>query len=582
MAYTPGRTGHPEHRPALPVAAPVVAWCLCLRPGKMRDVTVTTGDLEQLVRRVQSRVDAVAQLRFPLPVTGAGSAAATRDALTNQLDDYILPRLRNLDAPMLAVLGGSTGTGKSTLLNALLRRQVATTGVLRPTTRHPVLVHRPDEATWLTESGDLAEVVQCVPDDAVPSGLALLDTPDVDSVVVDNRELADRLLAAADLWIYVTSAARYADAVPWELLNAASERHAAVAIVLARTPREHITEVGSDLATMLTTQGLTDAPFFVIPETAFDDDGLLPERDVRPLLRWLQGLSDDAITRHSLVRGTLDGALDAVVHAVPSLDEATAAQADASARLHKTVRDAYEAADQQVDTALRDGAVLRGEALARWQDFIGTGAMFRTVGHRVGRARDQVTALLRGRPQPASDVERAIGDGLHALLVDVAESAADAVATGWGSVPAAAGLDADSPCPSSDLDDRAGVLVREWQTGVLNLVRDHGSDGRLNARALSLGDNSVSVALMVMVCAPASVASGQQVLEAVVGEQTASRMAATARDDLRRRAGALFAHEAAQFDAALQCVAIDDQTRSRLRTATEEIQHVPTSRSSAR
>jgi len=352
--------------------------------------------------------------------------------------------------------------------------------------------------------------------------------------------------------------------------------------VLARTAREHITEVGSDLAAMLSAQGLTEAPFFVVPETAFDDDGLLPERDVRPLLRWLHGLSDDAITRHSLVRGTLDGALDAVIHAVPRLEEAIAAQAEASARLRTTVRDAYETAGQQVDAALRDGAVLSGEALARWQDFIGTGAIFRTVGQRVGRARDQVTALLRGRPQPASDVERAIGDGLHALLIDVAESAADAVATGWGSDPAAAGLGADSPRPSPDLDHRAGVLVREWQADVLDLVRDHGSDGRLNARALSLGDNSVAVALMVTVCAPASVATGRQVLEAVMGEHAASRIATTARDGLRRHAEALFAHEAAQFDTALHSVAIEDQTCSHVRTAVDEVHHVRASRPSAR
>ena len=42
-----------------------------------------------------------------------------------------------------------------------------------------------------------------------------MDAPDVDSVVEDNRDLAATLLAGADLWIFVTTAARYADAVPW-------------------------------------------------------------------------------------------------------------------------------------------------------------------------------------------------------------------------------------------------------------------------------------------------------------------------------------------------------------------------------
>ena len=67
-----------------------------------------------------------------------------------QLDDYVLPRLRSLDAPLLVVVGGSTGAGKSTLVNSILGRHVTTPGVLRPTTRAPVLVHHPDDAPWFT------------------------------------------------------------------------------------------------------------------------------------------------------------------------------------------------------------------------------------------------------------------------------------------------------------------------------------------------------------------------------------------------------------------------------------------------
>ena len=74
--------------------------------------------------------------------------------------------------------------------------------------------------------------LQLVPHPAVPAGLALLDAPDVDSVVAGNRELAAQLLAAADLWIFVTTAARYADAVPWDLLHTAEQRGTALAVVL--------------------------------------------------------------------------------------------------------------------------------------------------------------------------------------------------------------------------------------------------------------------------------------------------------------------------------------------------------------
>src|SRR5690606_37143959 len=118
-----------------------------------------------------------------------------------QLDDYVLPRTARIDAPLLAVVGGSTGAGKSTLVNALAGREVSQTGVLRPTTRSPVLVYNPAEAAWfesnrilpgLTRVGDDVVgkgVLRMVPMETVPPGLALLYAPDVDSVVDENREL---------------------------------------------------------------------------------------------------------------------------------------------------------------------------------------------------------------------------------------------------------------------------------------------------------------------------------------------------------------------------------------------------------
>ena len=113
--------------------------------------------------------------------------------------------------------------------------------------------------------------------DHIPAGLALLDAPDIDSVVSANRELATQLLAAADMWIFVTTAARYADAVPWDFLRAAVTRGTAVAVVLDRVPEGATAEVRADLATMLTEQGLGGAPLFVVPETT-PYDAMLPRR----------------------------------------------------------------------------------------------------------------------------------------------------------------------------------------------------------------------------------------------------------------------------------------------------------------
>jgi len=89
--------------------------------------------------------------------------------------------------------------GKSTLVNSLVGRVVTTPGVIRPTTRSSVLVHHPEDARWF-ESGQILpglarsdapvtdpRVLQLVPEPSLPKGLAILDAPDVDSVVAQNR-----------------------------------------------------------------------------------------------------------------------------------------------------------------------------------------------------------------------------------------------------------------------------------------------------------------------------------------------------------------------------------------------------------
>ncbi|MFD2349758.1 dynamin family protein [Nonomuraea ferruginea] len=146
--------------------------------------------------------------------------------LLAQLEDYVLPRVRMNTAPALIVVAGSTGAGKSTLVNSLAEKNVSRTGVRRPTTGVPVLVCHPDDRQWFAEGellGGLRRFDQARPEagqrgivisatEKLPQGVALLDTPDIDSVAEEHHEIAHRMLDAADLWIFVTTAARYADA----------------------------------------------------------------------------------------------------------------------------------------------------------------------------------------------------------------------------------------------------------------------------------------------------------------------------------------------------------------------------------
>ena len=264
------------------------------------------------------------QAQFPLDLPEAITQAGLARRIANQLNDYILPRLETIDAPLLAVVGGSTGAGKSTLVNSLVGRMVTQPGVIRPTTTSPVLVHHPDDAFWFDGDRVLPTLVrsqvasndasslQLVAEPDIPRGLAILDAPDIDSVVTRNRDLAAQLLQAADLWVFVTSAARYADAVPWDFLNEAQERHASIAVVCDRVPVEAMREVPADLGRLMTERGLADSPLFAVPETKTNAEGALPDQAVAPLRFFLSSLAQNQQKRREVIASTLSGAIGSV------------------------------------------------------------------------------------------------------------------------------------------------------------------------------------------------------------------------------------------------------------------------------
>lgn len=558
------------------------------------------GPLVEALERVRSRLVA---LELPLETHGVADARADRAAALDQLDDYLLPRLRAHGAPLLVVVGGSTGAGKSTLVNSLLGVQVSAPGVLRPTTRAPVLVHHPLDERWFStdrvlpglarvatsgDGGDGAadqrRALRLVASDVLPPGLALLDAPDVDSVEEANRRLAGQLLDAADLWLFVTTAARYADAVPWELLHVAARRHTQVALVVDRVDAG-AEAVESDLRRLMDAHGLADAPLLVVPESGLVN-GLLPERAVAPVAAWLTALGADAPAREAVALATRDGVVDDLARRARAIADAGDAQVAADARLRAAVAIAYDEAARTVSDATSQGAMLRGEVLARWQDLVGTGDLLRSVEAGVGRVRDAVGRFLRGRPAPAPQVEQAIATGLQAVLLDAADTAAERTHAAWRSDPAGVGL-AGLALARGSAALRAAVddEVRGWQGDVLELVREQGAARRGTARGLSLGVNALGVSLMVLAFASTGGITGvevgiaggtalvaQKLLEAVFGDEAVRRLAAQARDLLDARVGRLLDAESARFTSQLDALGAAHAAGGALRAAADEVE----------
>ncbi|WP_078866266.1 dynamin family protein [Streptomyces sp. NRRL S-1448] len=482
---------------------------------------------------LRNRVEAA---RFPLPLRGAARARCNRAELLAQLDDYVIPRLRSPQAPLLAVIGGSTGAGKSTLVNSLVGRRVSEAGVLRPTTRTPVLVCHPDDVHWFSgrrvlpqltrvwgpeedegaegahpehgdhknhgghgNHGDHGEyeghrgcgdgsgsgkrgasgggepfAVRIEVEAALPSGLALLDAPDIDSLVARNRELAAELICAADVWVLVTTAARYADAVPWHLLRAAKEYDVTLVTVLDRVPHQIATDISGRYAELLQRAGLGHVPRFTIPElpeSAGGGSGLLPATAVAGLREWLERHAQDPAARRAAADRTATGVIASLRSRLPALAGAAAAQHAAGLRLAGRVEEAYERAAERVRSEVAAGEVLAGDARAYWRDH-GTG----------GRSDELLDALT---------------DGLTSLLTCAVEEADERAAEAWRRDPAAAELlltaspgaspgspeapgaaEASAASDAAGAAGRLGVLVRRWRRCLEELAEEETREAR--------------------------------------------------------------------------------------------------------
>jgi hypothetical protein len=584
----------------------------------------------------------LASSHLPLEVVGADEARKQQKAMLDQLDDYLLPRLVQLEAPVLAVVGGSTGAGKSTLVNTVIGKVVSEPGVLRPTTRSPVLIHHPADADWFVgdrvlpgmartssdEPGGMEDPGQLrlVAADTVPRGLAILDAPDIDSVVEANRDLATQLLGAADLWLFVTTAARYSDAVPWEFLQSAADRSTAVAVVLDRAPGETIDDITGHLAQMLLERGLGDSPLFSIQETVVDSNGMLPDAAVASIRDWLVDLAADAEARAAVVRRTLQGAVSALVKKTPPLAEAVKAQAEAAVELRSAVEAPYDQAVKDIAKACQDGTLLRGEVLARWQEFVGTGELLKGLQSNAGRLRDRLKSTFGNKPAETRDVSDAIRSGLESLLREHATAAAERAEKAWQATApgrqllatAANGAngnedkadDADTAgdsgksggkngagqsaesgvtslgAVSEGFDAAASRVVRDWQKFVLDLVRTEGADKKSTARILEYGVDGLGLSLMVVVFASetgipktaeagagaGSAVVGMRLLEAVFGDKAVLGMVDKAREDLDGKVHALMDAEFARYLAVLDQHPVDAETARQLTEAARAVE----------
>jgi energy-coupling factor transporter ATP-binding protein EcfA2 len=543
--------------------------------------------------------------QLPLEASGVEEARAERRKLLGQIDDYLLPRLRESGSPVLVALVGSTGAGKSTLVNSIVGVQVSMTGIRRPTTNSPVLACHPDDVDWFAENVFLPTVPRVrqeglarsgrdgllvlAANKGMPKGVALLDTPDIDSVVAEHREFAHQFLDASDLWLFMTSASRYADAAVWDLLQHARDRGAALGIVLSRVNEASAAELVDHFAAMLEANGLSRNQRFLILETVLTD-GKLPPEASRPIREWLTEAAQSD-RRVAVLSQTMSGVLDTFPTRVPALAAQVEAQAALRDELIAAVTAAYRVALTEIETSTADGSLMRGEVLARWQDFAGSGELLRALQARRAMGRQR----RRRGPARAQTLRAAVRTALESLLISVADRAAEDSVSRWRKLPAGAalldelaageeddgwsgsqfaadaglifGLDTaetgapkDSPeqvaaalaRASADLPTRATRAVSLWQDQVLRTVKAENVTKRSIARLINFDDESLATVVMIGLLvqkAPGAddeesmIGIPHRLLTALFGAGPLRDVAKRARADLLERVSLIFDEE---------------------------------------
>jgi energy-coupling factor transporter ATP-binding protein EcfA2 len=558
--------------PSEPVTPDPVA-AVRSRAAAQPHVRVDARLLEAALLNLRKRIAAVPLV---FQISGSAEVKTERGKLLSQIDDYLLPRVRRSAAPVLVALVGSTGAGKSTLVNSIVGAHVSATGVRRPTTNSPVLACHPDEIDWFAENNFLPTLPRVrqeglarpgrdgllvlAASEGMPRGIALLDTPDIDSVVQAHHEFAYQFLDASDLWLFVTSASRYADGPVWEILQHARERKASLGVVLSRIPQAYRTELVDHFNAMLDANGMGAADRFVIPEIPLID-GMLPLDAYQPIRDWLADTADRADRRVAVLSQTMSGVLDTFKTRIPAIAAHVEAQVVLRAELRQAVETAYQNAFAEASDSMKDGSLLRGEVLARWEDCVVGGDLRPRRGVKgskpVRSGNKKGKRARRGPSRPAA-LNASLRSAIESLIVSIADRAAEHVEGSWRADPAGAVLLADAAAErardvrakqvfesvfgpsgqsgdgdlasadikaadvikaadaahssafsrsSPDLAARATRAVGAWQDHLTRLVE--GEDLRPTARRISFDEEALSlVVLMAMLGEAASNAAG--------------------------------------------------------------------------
>lgn len=473
--------------------------------------------------------------------------------LKGHIEEFLLPRLSDLEAPLVVVILGSTGSGKSSLFNALAGENLSAVGVLRPTTRVAQVLARPgqplpDVVATLRDQG-LANVIER------PSArrhLVIVDSPDFDSIEAANRALARRLLEAADLVVFVTTDTRYADEVPWELLRRAGERGVPLLTMINRLPNDPADRdaVVADYRRLLVSHGVDTGEVTGVEMGHLDVSGQAIARSaIAPVERALDHLVEDAAARRQLIEQSVEAALGAIPAQVARIVQTIETEAATRSDLIELARRNYQIHKAEIAGQIDRGSFLRSEVLREWQDFVGASKVARVIAEGVGKVAATIRSAFQSGPSvsPGEVQESALSD-LTELVISETDQAASSTASAWSERPFGEEAIVSHPglwAASADLGERFEKRLEGWAARIGSDIMEMGEQRRGLARAASLGVNVVGTGAILAVfvhtggltgaevgIAAATAAINQALLDALFGEANVARFVEDARHRL--------------------------------------------------
>jgi hypothetical protein len=368
--------------------------------------TPTSDDVERL-RRIAAILDL-------MPVTDPRNDKERR-RIVRTVAGYLVPRIDQIDEPLLVTVGGGDGAGKSHVVNAVFGDDLVTEGAIRPTTMIPTLVGAvgsdgttmPPLLRRVQASASGVETVSVA--GRLAESVGLVDLPGS----VDETSVR-RIQNLADLAIVVVTPSRYADASVWRLIEELYHRAIPVWVVLNRY-RPGDEEVADDLRSRLA-QVAADIRVFTVEETT---DGRSPDRAAE-LVSHLMTVAGNG--REDFLSPVLRRRTTQVINRTAALTFPLDDVRRSGERLRQIAEAEYAAEAESVRSLVAQDGLGAGAADAEW--FEVADRLAGVVTRRVGSAAER-TALAWQATRDGAELLRAGGHDLWRHPPDTAAIARD-------------------------------------------------------------------------------------------------------------------------------------------------------------